>query len=157
MLPAPVLWQKGGDCVSVQQTASGPVGLKLKRLEHLFEHSTAPHRCPQVQLLQHVAPRSNLLLPRSPPTCLRRPCPLPIYMTCHALQYGTAESRYGTLQAPSKQQPQFLVDDRGHLRPGVKKVSNSRTKLGPADSSPVRWPKVGVSPPAPCLLAAVCS
>lgn len=59
---------------------------------------------------------------------------------------GTAPSRHSTLQQPPKTTTMFMVDDRGHLKPGVKKINNSfRIKLGPTDSAPTRWPKPSVS------------
>ncbi|KAF6255064.1 hypothetical protein COO60DRAFT_254198 [Scenedesmus sp. NREL 46B-D3] len=55
-------------------------------------------------------------------------------------------------QTQQRQATGFLVDDRGHILPGVKKVKNSfRTRLSPIYSAPCGWPKpspaVG-SPPA---------
>jgi hypothetical protein len=89
----------------------------------------------------------TILQPLAPSACLRP-------------QYGTAETRYSTLQAPAKQKITFLVDDRGHLKPGVQKISNSfRTKLGTADSAPTRWPKVGragVQEIPQCMLRWLC-
>ncbi|WIA32216.1 hypothetical protein OEZ86_003065 [Tetradesmus obliquus] len=65
------------------------------------------------------------------------------------LQHSTSAKAGQTQQ---RQDKSFLVDDRGHLLPGVKKVNNSfRTRLSPSDSAPCRWPKpspVVGSPPA---------
>eukprot|EP00882_Tetradesmus_deserticola_P031847 GHRQ01036023.1.p2 GENE.GHRQ01036023.1~~GHRQ01036023.1.p2 ORF type:complete len:125 (+),score=22.67 GHRQ01036023.1:398-772(+) len=51
----------------------------------------------------------------------------------------------------------FIVDDRGHMLPGVKKIKNSfRTRLPTSASSPCRWPKVSCwlqqVQLSPCLL-----
>lgn len=78
------------------------------------------------------------------------PCACHIGVNLFHQQYGSAGTRYSTLQqAPKSQDMSFLVDERGHLKKGVRRINNSfRIRLGPADSAPTRWPKVRGCGPA---------